>query len=345
MWREERGLKDVKAGGKNMELQKFTEKTTKALMDYFGEGVEIKTHKVYKNNGILLHGICALQQGKNIAPTVYLNDFLHKYEEGVSFGEIIRSIVQFMENNQVVNNLDVDFFFEYESVRKRLVLRLIHKEKNKELLEQVPYLKFQDLAIVCHCIMVTEEIGNGSILIHKHHLEAWGVGEETLFQDAFENSPRVEHYSILKMSEMMKNILKDSVKEQIDEICTGDMIEKENLLDITLEKMAREIEERNIPMYVLTNTKRYYGAASLVYPDMLDIIGNMLNDDFYILPSSVHEIIFVGRTNCVNSFVLNEMVLEVNRTQVEEEEWLSDHVYLYQRENHKLISIANHKQD
>lgn len=325
-----------------MELQNFTEKTVRALEEYFGPEVEIKTHKVYKNNGILLQGICALEKGKNIAPTVYLNSFFEKYQKGITFGRIIRDIVIYMERNQVTKNLNVDFFLDYESVRKRLVLRLIHGEKNKELLEKIPYLKFQDLVIVCHCTMVTEEIGNGSILIHKHHLESWGVEEETLFQDAFENSPRLEPYSILKMSDMMKRVLRESVKEQLDEVYKEDGEKKEEMLEITLEKMAKEMEEKNIPMYVLTNTKRYYGAASLVYPDMLEKIGDMLKEDFYILPSSVHEVIFVGKSSCVDSFTLNEMVEEVNRTQVEEEEWLSDHVYLYQRTNQKFISITNH---
>lgn len=328
-----------------MELLNFTEKTVNALTDYFGPEVEIRTHNVYKNNGILLQGICALEKGKNIAPTVYLNDFCAGYEEGEPFGEIINKIIQFMENNRVVNNLNVDFFMDYENVRKKLVLRLINKEKNEELLKQVPYLKFKDLAIVCHCIMITEEIGTGSILIHKHHLESWNIVEDTLFQDAFENSPKIEPYSILKMSDMMKNVLRETVKDQIDEICEEYPHDKEELLERTLESMAQEIEDRHIPMYVLTNGKRYYGAASLVYPDMLDHMGNMLQEDFYILPSSVHEIIFIGKTDCVDSFTLNEMIEEINRTQVDEEEWLSDHAYLYQRKNQKLISITNHQAD
>ena len=325
-----------------MKLQNFTEKTVEALTDYFGPEVEIKTHKVYKNNGVLLQGICALEKGKNIAPTVYLNEFCAKYESGETFGKIINKIVHFMENNRVANNLDVDFFMDYESVRKKLVLRLIHRDKNKELLEQVPFLKFKDLAIVCHCVMITEEIGTGSILIHKHHLESWGIVEDTLFQDAFENSPKMEPYSILKMSDMMKNILKDSIREQVNEICEEYPQDKEALLERTLESKAKEIEEKHIPMYVLTNANRYYGASCLVYPDMLEKIGSMLQEDFYVLPSSVHEVIFVGKTECVDSFTLNEMVEEVNQTQVDEEEWLSDHVYLYQRKNQKLISVTNH---
>ena len=325
-----------------MKLEQFVAKIKKALTEYYGPEAEIKTHKVYKNNGILLQGICVLEKGKNIAPTVYLNDFCDRYEQGETFGEIVKRIVQFMENNRVANNLNVDFFMDYKNVRKKLVLRLINRDRNRELLKQVPYLKFKDLAIVCHCVLITEEIGTGTILIHKHHLKAWNIVEDTLFQDAFENSPKVEPYSILKMSDMMKNILKDSIIDQIEEVCEDCETDKEELLSSTLDDMAREIEEKHIPMYVLTNSMRYYGAASLVYPSVLEKIGDMLQEDFYILPSSVHEIIFIRKNDCVDSFTLNEMIEEVNRTQVDEEEWLSDHTYLYQRKNQQLISITNH---
>ena len=215
------------------------------------------------------------------------------------------------------------------------------RKKNKELLKKVPYLKFNDLAIVCHCTMITEEIGSGSILIHKQHLENWGILEETLLQDAFENSPEIEKYEILKISDMVKNILKETVREKIDEICEEDSESKEALLESTLETMVREIEEKQIPMYVLTNKNRYYGAACLVYPDMLETIGQMLQDDFYVLPSSVHEVIFIGKRGCVDSATLNEMIEDVNRTQVEEDEWLSEHAYLYERKSKNFISVTN----
>ena len=39
-----------------MELQEFIKKTVKALEEYYGENVEVKTHSIYKNNGILLQG-------------------------------------------------------------------------------------------------------------------------------------------------------------------------------------------------------------------------------------------------------------------------------------------------
>ena len=43
-----------------MEILEFTNKMEKALKEYYGENAEVRIHKVYKNNGLLLYGICVL---------------------------------------------------------------------------------------------------------------------------------------------------------------------------------------------------------------------------------------------------------------------------------------------
>ena len=325
-----------------MELQEFTLKTVKALEEYYGDEAEIKTHEVYKNNGVLLQGICALKKGKNIAPTIYMNSFFERYQRGEKFGELVQEILHLIEENTVTSNFDMEFFMNYENVKKKLVLRLINLRKNQELLKQIPYKKFHDLAIVCHCVIISDEIGIGAILIYKEHLKLWNVEEETLFRDVMQNSPRIEPYSILKMSDIMKKMLRETIEGQVDEICEEFAYDKKCLLDRTLENLVKDIETKHLPMYVLTNEKRYYGAACLVYPQMLEIIAEKLQDDFYIIPSSVHEIIFVAKADCVDSFCLNEIIEEVNQTKVIEEERLSNHTYFYQRKTHKLISVTNH---
>lgn len=326
-------------GGNLMELQNFTEKVMKALYQYYDAKVKIETHKVYKNNGILLQGICALYEGKNIAPTVYLNDFFRRYQAGESLGTLVKEIIHIIEQNQVSKNVNVDFFMNYEKVKKRLVFRLIHKDKNKELLKKIPYQTFGDLAVVCHCLLMTKEIGTGTILIYKEHLQAWKISEEQLFEDAKINSPRIEPQCILSMGEMVKNILEDAVTEQVEEICEEYPQDKEKLIERTMDNMIQEIEENHIPMYVLTNTGRYYGAACIVYPGVMKKISEMLQDDFYILPSSVHELIFIAKSEVEEVEFLNEMIRDVNQSHVAEEEWLSDHAYLYVQEEDALVSV------
>ena len=320
-----------------MEILDFTNKMEKALAEYYGENAEVKVHKVFKNNGILLYGICVLEKEKNIAPTIYMNQFHEAYEEGESFGEIFQKVIRIMDENKVSKSLNVDFFMDYEKVKKRLALRLVHMEKNSELLKEVPYQEFMDLALVCYCVLESDEIGSGAILIHKHHMTAWDINEEMLFQDAFINSPRIEPSQIMKMGEMIKDILEETLAQEAQSLY-GD--EAEHMLPLMLEHMKREMEKVEIPMYVLTNNKRYYGAACIAYPYILEEIGELLQEDFYIIPSSVHEILFISAKECMDSDTLNRIIEEVNWTQVEDEDWLSDHTYLYQREKKTLLSIT-----
>ena len=323
-----------------MELKEFTNKVQKALSEFYGNEAEVKEHQIYKNNDILLYGICVLEKDRNIAPTIYLNHFHDRYENGVPFGEIIKEIIQIIDDNRVERNLNIDFFMDYEKVKKRLVLRLIHRENNKELLKDVPYQSYLDLAVVCHCVLESEEIGSGAILIHKNHMHSWNIDEETLFQDAYQNSPCLEPYQILPMSEMVKDILENTIAAQVEQL---DMEEEKKiqLVQETVEKMAQEMEERNIPMYVLSNAKKYYGAACILYPGVLEKIEQLLQSDYYILPSSVHEIIFLGKQEGMNEDTLNEMIEEINLTQVAKEEWLSNHAYLYRKNEKMLEAVAN----
>jgi hypothetical protein len=54
--------------------------------------------------------------------------------------------------------------------------------------------------------------------------------------------------------------------------------------------------------------------------------------DFYVFPSSIHELILVPTHDNKNSKEYSDMVREINVTQVAREEVLSDRVYYYSRD-------------
>lgn len=326
--------------GGNMELQQFEKEIIKALREYYGDEIKIESHTVYKNNGLQLVGICVLPEGQNIAPTVYINQYYARYQKGAAFGSIVEEIISFLEKNKLTENLNVDFFLDYEQVKKRLVFRLINRQKNEKLLQEVPYQEWEDLAVVCHCLMMNDLIGTGSILIHKQHLKVWNISEETLFEDAKKNSIRMEPFRMYPMSEMIRMVMRKTIQENIEEICEEYPQDKEKLMERTLETMANDLEENQVPMYVLTNTGRYYGAACLVYPNLLEQIGNQIQEDFYIIPSSVHEVILISKNVEMEESYLNKVIQEVNDTQVEPDEWLSDHAYFYRREDKCICSVV-----
>ena len=89
-------------------------------------------------------------------------------------------------------------------------------------------------------------------------------------------------------------------------------------------------------MYVLSNRIRSYGAAAILYDNRLEGIGAYLKSNYYVLPSSVHEVIVIPEHAAVGKEELSAMVAEINRTQVEAEEVLSDRAYYYGREERRL---------
>ena len=99
-------------------------------------------------------------------------------------------------------------------------------------------------------------------------------------------------------------------------------------------------EESETPLYVLTNKARLYGASCILYPNLLDSIADKLTCDFYLIPSSIHEFLIlpVLPGTCIQD--LNAMIHEVNSTQVEEEEILSDHAYFYSCSEKLLTSMS-----
>ena len=91
-------------------------------------------------------------------------------------------------------------------------------------------------------------------------------------------------------------------------------------------------------MYILSNEDKLNGAAMLLNDKVMDDISEKLGgQDFYILPSSVHEVLIVPKTEEADLKTLENMVQEVNATQVAPEERLSDHVYAYDAKEHELF--------
>jgi hypothetical protein len=91
-------------------------------------------------------------------------------------------------------------------------------------------------------------------------------------------------------------------------------------------------------MYCLTTSDRVNGAALMLRDDILSEAAEVLNDDFFIFPSSTHEVLLVPECTGFAVEDLSEMVSAVNREQVMPQERLSDHVHYYDRVHHLLIN-------
>ena len=102
-----------------------------------------------------------------------------------------------------------------------------------------------------------------------------------------------------------------------------------------------EILEEDVPMFILTNTEKYFGAYSIFYPNVQQHVADVLNTSYFVLPSSIHEMILVPDSGLYTPRELQDMVKSVNQTQVDPRETLSDSVYYYDHKSKKLTVAAS----
>lgn len=95
------------------------------------------------------------------------------------------------------------------------------------------------------------------------------------------------------------------------------------------------------PMYVGTNPERILGASILMYETYLEDLATQLEDDLCIMPSSIHELI-IAPLSCIDPGYALKTVREVNEEIVGVEETLSNNIYFYRRNEHKLSLVTTH---
>ena len=253
-----------------------------------------------------------MEKDKNIAPTIYINSFYDRYREGVSLKAVVSEIIRIYNQNKNSININADYFENYENVRKTIVYKLVNYQKNKKLLEDVPYKRVLDLAVVFYCLIEQRKGVSATALIHNEHLRIWNVTEDEIYNDALKNTPVLLAGSIVPMSKILSEIAGTAPVDNDEKVCeyTGEDI-----------------------LYVLTNSSRVNGAACILYDNLLKKFANDVHSDLYILPSSVHEVIIVPKKNAFDKSELADMVREVNEQGVSQDEILSDNVYEYNRKN------------
>ena len=295
-----------------MEYREFLENVRKEVESRYDSNVSVTLNHVMKNNGTELDGITIMEKDKNIAPTIYINSFYDRYREGVSLKAVVSEIIRIYNQNKNSININADYFENYENVRKTIVYKLVNYQKNKKLLEDVPYKRVLDLAVVFYCLIEQRKGVSATALIHNEHLRIWNVTEDEIYNDALKNTPVLLAGSIVPMSKILSEIAGTAPVDNDEKVCeyTGEDI-----------------------LYVLTNSSRVNGAACILYDNLLKKFANAVHSDLYILPSSVHEVIIVPKKNAFDKSELADMVREVNEQGVSQDEILSDNVYEYNRKN------------
>lgn len=269
------------------------------------EEKEVRVQKVCKNNHVSMMGLCIGSEKEKLQPMMYLEPFYQKYSKGRNLGEILCEIGAAYQEYKADFPLEDKQIRDYQFIRQHLFYRLVNLEQNQEQLKQCPYQQVNDLAVTYRWAAYRHPKGMASALIRKRDLELWGVSEEQVKEDAKENTEKMFPPSVKKI---------------------------QSIIPVS-------IEEGDIPIFVLSNGDYMNGASAMLYEEVLREFAQRMDSNLYILPSSIHEVILLLEENVDNPEELVRLVRDTNRTVVDREEVLSDHIYYYDRKEDK-ITIA-----
>lgn len=294
----------------------FVETVKVAIETMYSDGYVVRVQDVQKNNGLVLCGLTIQKVGVNIAPTIYLDSFYEEYRKGRTLESIVNTIAATYEEHKVEKNFSVDMISLFDSVKDKICFKLINAEKNQELLQDVPHIPFMDLAIVFYILVDQSLEGNATALVRNGMMQLWGNPDvDDIYELAKMNTQRLFRGHVASMMEVMSGIIAEN--DNVDP----------NLVDAFF---SMDVYEDNfMPMFIATNKCKINGASVLLYDGLLAEFARRVGGDFYILPSSIHETIFLPATGEMDVEYLIDMVRTVNSTEVSPDEVLSDNVYKY----------------
>lgn len=294
-----------------MDYENFKEQFALDVKDRLAEqgaDVKVSVNEVNKLNESY-EAITVTPEGSNIGVNMSLEKFYDAVQDGTPYDSVVDKAVETI-NRGIEHRPDIDVtaLTDYSQMKEKLAMEVVSAEANKDMLQNVPHQNMEDMAVVYRFVLNSDEEGRASILVTNQIIENMGVTPEQLHADALENAPQIKPAEIKGMSEVM-----------------AEMMGAEQAEMMGIVPVAPEDEQ----MFVATVPDKVHGAGVLAYQDFMDQAAERAGGDFFILPSSIHEILIVPDNGKMDLKELEAMVKEVNATQVAPADKLTDSVYHY----------------
>ncbi len=277
-----------------MDYEQFLQQITEDLRGTIHDA-DVEVTETAKLQGESYRGILVKVKDSPAAVSMNLHGAYERMQEGMDYHDILQSI-----HDQAVSAVDqgrrfnTDMIHEYGKARERLCIEVVPIRGNEEMLSGIPHTVMEDLAVI-HRIDLDD---HASATVTNSLLESYGITEKQLHEDALASAPEVRPAVIKPMYEILG--------------------------------IPAELADLSAPqLYVATTEEQVNGAGVIAYPGVLEEAADMLGGNFYILPSSIHELLFLPQKGTTDYRDLEAMVREINETQVAPSERLSNSVYHY----------------
>lgn len=287
-----------------------------AVKEVAGEVYQVRTNEVRKNNGVVLQAVVIREEGESVSPAIYIDKFIEDIKkEEVTVAEVAEKIFgMYEENRKPELGATVSDLTKKEFILGHVEYQLVNADRNAERLQGVPSKKIADLAALYRTVISNDERGTASYIVSDEMMKNAGISIEELDEAADRNTKNAG-FLVKSMQQVMAEMM-GMPEEMAEAMADGPQ------------------------MFVLTNDRKTNGASILLFKEQLVELAEKVDDDFFILPSSIHELLAIPASQVDDAEQLRQMVREVNDTQVAPDEILGYEVYLYNRETGEVEVAA-----
>lgn len=297
--------------------EEFKNELVEEILEYLPDeysDCDVTIETVIKNNNSVNEGLMIRHSNINVSPNIYIQQFYDEYVEGEPFEDICKKIANVRVDAEYGRNFEIDKILDFDFVKNAIYPNLINKGRNLDQLEYRPHRDFLDLVIVYYVDVTYLDIGCKEPIIMQlgitdELMDTYGIDEEKLYELSMKNINSAEA-SCKFLHEISNKVIGTDVVENYD-------------------------------IMYLTNKLNCKGSAMIFNNDIIECASGKLNGDFYILPSSVHEVILVSATSPMPMEVMSKMVKDINRACVGKEEFLSDNVYFYDSKEREFFIMID----
>ncbi len=304
-------------------FEKFQQKVKDGILSYMPEeyqGAMVDIVHVQKNNDQDRVGMTIRKDGQTVAATVYLERYYAEFPEWISEQTVFKTIAEeYVKAQAELSQIKTmaDSVKDYDSVKDSIRVQVVNKEANQESLRHCPKKEIEgtDLLAVFRVIFYNNRGKEcASALITDAIMEKWDTDVESLYETALTNT-------VVQAPAQLNSMMSVFFDSE--------------------ESLAPEEVFREEGLYILSNPQKSNGAATILYPGLLQSIAEATRSSFYILPSSIHEVLLVKEVNGMDTKALQSMVMDINQNEVEPQEVLSNQVFFYDGKEQKISQATS----
>lgn len=303
-----------------MGFEEFCEAVAENIRYYLPEKYQesrIALHTVNKVNLGSVESLSILPPGSNVSPTIYLRQYYEEYCDHKSMEMVLQDIAdKYVEYSAVKIWDEVSEITEFSKAKDRLTVSMVNAKRNAEFLRSYPHQHFLDLAVMYEVVIASEVIGPGTARVTNEMLKLWGVSQEEVAKWAWENKLKNDPPVLYSKDHALVHFL------------TQGNVPIVNLFD-------EKADVSDCECFCLTSRGFVDGASSILYSEKLEQIREILGEDYYLLPTSVHDFMVVRKSFGLTRPDLKECLEAMN--DIEPLDFLSESIYEYIGEEKRLM--------